>query len=82
MKGHLGVVNLLIANGAEVNVNTKDSPLFNAILFNHKEIVEVLIKNQADVNAKILGDKTPLSIAIDNNYSEIADLLRKHGAKE
>ena len=48
----------------------------------HKEIAELLIAAGADVNAKdeLLG-RTPLDWAISRNHIEIADLLRKHGAK-
>jgi ankyrin repeat protein len=35
----------------------------------------------ADVNAKIEDGKTPLDLAIQNNQTETADLLRKHGGK-
>ena len=45
------------------------------------EIVELLIANCADVNAKMSKGWTPLDTAIEFEHSEIADLLRKHGAK-
>jgi ankyrin repeat protein len=43
----------------------------------HKEIGELLIASDADVNALSVNGKTPLDLAND----EIADLLRKHGGK-
>ena len=43
----------------------------------HKEVVELLIAEGADVNAKDAGT-TPLDMANDR---ETADLLRKHGGK-
>ena len=42
---------------------------------------QLLIANGADVNTKSVTGRTPLDIANKNNKSEIADLLRKHGAK-
>ncbi len=50
-----------------------------------KEIVELLFANGANMNAEIevgkwKGQKS-LSLAIQNNQTETADLLRKHGAK-
>ena len=47
----------------------------------HKEIVELLLAEGADVNVKNDGGKTPLDSALLWNHPEIADLLRKHGAK-
>ena len=33
------------------------------------------------MNAKNVDGETPLDLAIEDNQPEIADLLRKHGAK-
>ena len=44
----------------------------------HKEIVELLIANGADVNAKLIYGTTPLD---STNNKKIRDLLRKHGGK-
>jgi ankyrin repeat protein len=46
-----------------------------------KEIVELLISNGADVNAKSEIHDTPLDMAIGLEQPETADLLRKHGGK-
>ena len=68
------------------DVNEKDenggTPLQVATYEGHKETVELLIANGADVNAKYLDDDTPLDWAVGfGGRTEIADLLRKHGAK-
>ena len=47
----------------------------------HKEIVELLIANGADVNATTNRGETPLDWAINHKRTEIADFLRKHGGK-
>ena len=47
----------------------------------HKEIAELLIAADADVNAKDPYGETPLEMAILNEQLEIADFLRKHGGK-
>jgi ankyrin repeat protein len=44
----------------------------------HKETAELLIANNADVNALSVNGKTPLDWADDK---ETAELLRKHGGK-
>jgi hypothetical protein len=44
----------------------------------HREVVELLIKREANVNAMDIQD-TPLDLA--NSMPEIANLLRKHGGK-
>ena len=49
----------------------------SAVRESHKEVAELLIANGADVSAKNRYGKTLLDFAED----EIADLLRKHGAK-
>ncbi len=46
-----------------------------------KEVVDLLIANGADVNAKDNMFGTPLDHTIRNKRTEIADLLRKHGGK-
>ena len=52
--GHKKIVELLLANGAEVNAKNDGgvTPLHNAAIQGHKEIVELLIAKGADVNAK------------------------------
>ena len=51
------------------------------IVFGHKEVVELLIAKGADVNARGFLGITSLDRAIDNDKTEVADLLRKHGGK-
>ena len=82
------LIELLIAEGADVNANSKiGTPLHSAATWGQKEIVELLIAAGADVNAKdkLLG-RTPLdeaitSILFPKGHPKTADLLRKHGGK-
>ncbi|MDP7013112.1 MAG: ankyrin repeat domain-containing protein [Verrucomicrobiota bacterium] len=88
--GHKEIAELLIAAGPDVNAKSDDgrTPLLSAAASpakGHKEIAELLIAKGADVNAKIQAgkfkDQTPLVMAIKYKHTELADLLRKHGAK-
>ncbi len=77
----------LLSNGADIDeVNTSEyykgyTPLFWAVEKNNEETVRFLIKHGANVNAKSGKGKTPLSIATEAGYTEIADILKNKGAK-
>jgi len=78
-------------SGADINVR-KDyhdgpplelgdaTPLHLAIVLDNKKVVDLLIANGADVNAKAEGDITPLHAAQLFGHKEIADLLIANGA--
>ena len=73
-------------NGADVTAKSSrngSTPLHQADMGNHREIVELLIAKGADVNMKNSEGETSLDIASDPevNQTEIAALLRKHGGK-
>ncbi|MDP6527170.1 MAG: ankyrin repeat domain-containing protein [Kiritimatiellia bacterium] len=46
-----------------------------------KAALQLLIDKGANVNAKDDKGRTPLDLAMINNKTETADLLRKHGGK-
>ena len=82
--GNIEVVRQQLAEGADVNVKDKDyrneTPLQYAAKEGHTKVAELLIANGADVNAiSVYG--VPLDEAVEGDETEIADLLRKHGAK-
>jgi ankyrin repeat protein/acetyl esterase/lipase len=78
------VVWFLIANGARVDVTTKNNRtlLHQAALSGDRTLVEFFISKGADVNAKDNAGRTPLQQARERGNTEAAELLRKHGAKE
>ena len=91
-EGYEEIVELLIANGADVNLMHRGGrnltgillfyfPLQGAVGNGHKEIVELLIAKGADVNAKDEVGETPLDRTAILDKKETADLLRKHGGK-
>ena len=96
-KENIEAVKQAIADGGDVNVKDKrrwidfrsgfrlrrngETPLHDAAYGGQKEIVELLIAEGADVNAKDRDGETPLDGAIKYKRTETADLLRKHGGK-
>lgn len=76
------VATLLIARGADVNAKNKlgSTPLHLAC--RHEDVAALLIASGADVNAKDNAGRTPLGLATAMGHNDIADLLRRHGARE
>jgi hypothetical protein len=86
---HTEVAKLLISKGAILN--TEQPEIFNALYSAAggnagKETIELLITNGADLNfirerGGNKGNETPLDRATRKGRTEIAELLRTHGAK-
>ena len=86
--GNIEAVKQHLAAGTDVNAKHDvygGTSLEVAAVAGHKEIVELLISEGADVNVFDGYKKTPLDYATDPDIptasGEMADLLRKHGAK-
>ena len=83
--GRLDMVELLIANGANVNAidNHGETPLhmaaYYATAFN-RDIVEFLLENDANVNAVNNNGETPLHNAAYRGHYDIGALLVDRGA--
>jgi len=89
--GDANVATVLLSHGAKVNAKDSEgkTPLHFAAQQGTVQAVEWLLKNGADVNAKDDKGVTPLSLTKIRNRGreiekrkDIADLLRKYGAKE
>lgn len=80
----------LIAAGADVNKRDTSSgrtPLIDAAMNGNAEIVNMLLEAGADKNARVVLygqelDENALTAAVNNEHTEIADILRRAGAEE
>ena len=79
---NLDIIQILIDNGANVNVNDNyfGSPLISATAWHKTDLVKLLLKHDADVNKlsdciMMSGDLTALMIAQKYKYYDIIDLL-------
>ena len=83
-KGDLrSVTQLLNNNSSMVNIRSDSNgwrPLHVAVYYNHKEVVETLIRYGANINEVDNFGRTPLFLAAQHNRLEIAELLINHGA--
>ncbi|MEG4517237.1 MULTISPECIES: ankyrin repeat domain-containing protein [unclassified Microcoleus] len=82
-RGSQDIAELLIANGARVNVRNENgqTPLYRAIAIGHNEIAALLINNGTDVNNIDGSGTTPLHKAAHYGNVEILKLLIAKGAE-
>ena len=57
-------------------------PLHYAAQGGRKDVVELLLANKADVNAKAKNDDTPLRATSYGGHKDVAELLRQQGGHE
>lgn len=84
-KSHRQIAEFLISNGADVNAKASidgTTPLHWMAMSGQCELMELLISKGANVNARDDLGKTPLKYATERRYTAIAEILRRHGAKE
>jgi len=76
--GKLGIANLLIGRGADVNATTAtgSAPLHGATLYDHEAVVRLLVEKGANVNTANQAGYTPLTNAsTSGNLSTIKFLV-------
>ena len=81
--GHKNVVELLLANKAELNAkdNNGGTPLLYATAGGRGDVVQLLLANKAEVNAKDKGGMTPLHWAASMGHKDMAELLLTNKAE-
>lgn len=83
--GHLEVAKLLLDHQADPNIAASNqmrvAPLHSACAVSNYEIVALLIRAGADVNAKQMHGVTPLHSAAHNGQTHLAKLLIDSGAE-
>jgi ankyrin repeat protein len=90
LNGHLDVVALLLASGAEVNATNRTgwTPLHVAAEMGWPDVAALLLTNHAEVNARDKDRDTPLHVAAETagmvasmGRKDVAGLLVANGAK-
>lgn len=84
-QGHIAIIELLLEAGAGISSEFKEDdgwrPLMWAVRGRQKAAVELLLDRGADVDAEARGGNSPLSVANDLRYDDIAQLLLDRGAQ-
>lgn len=86
-KVRMKMIEVLLDNGADINLldengwNLLHYVVDRYIDLNSKvDLVEMLLKRGADINILNGDRKSPLKIALNKGFQEIADILKQHGA--
>jgi len=80
---HLEMAQLILRHiiVSSVPDNLKNQFLLHACSFDLKDCVELLLKQEADVNSKDENGDTPFLEACRNSSCDVIDILLKHGAE-
>jgi hypothetical protein len=83
IRGQSDIADMLLANGADINAGEGGNPaIHGAVMFNRPDMVDWLLAHGADVELRNYENKTPLKMAVEANDNDMADLLRRNGARE
>ena len=84
LKGCVGVVEFLIANGADINAKGEEgyTPLYMTAFEGPAATAELLIAKASDVNTRSANGRTPLEVAVQHGHLVLVDVRCKHGAND
>jgi ankyrin repeat protein len=75
-------IGMLVFLGVFTFSTAMADPIHDAAKAGNVDQVRQLIEKGADVNAKNVFGSTPLLLAAEVGHKDVAELLKKHGAKE
>jgi ankyrin repeat protein len=80
---HQHIADFLLQHGADPNADSPGgiTPLYGAALFNQSLLAHWLLEHGADPNPRV-DSKTPLTVALGKNHSQLVDILRAFGGSE
>jgi cytohesin len=85
MHGRKDIAELLLVKGADLNAKKKSdgwTPLIEAAFHGRRDVVELLLAKGADPNGMDNRGRAALQLAIAHMNPDVAEVLRKAGAKE
>lgn len=80
---HVCIAKKLLKSGAKVNVRVKESramPLHFAAFQGDKDLVALLLRYGAKINARDADGQTPVAVANCCDHAEVVELMVQHGA--
>ena len=79
--GDLGLMQIVVAAGVDVNINTSDPWLHQALRNQHFTTAKFLIKSGADIDAKSSQNQTAFGAAVSRGCETSISLLHESGAE-
>lgn len=79
LSGDTIIADMLMTAGGGVGL---EESLHGATRFGHLEMTQWFLERNADTTIRDFRDRTPLEVAIENGYDEVAEVLREHIGRE
>lgn len=80
--GDIAAIACAVIDGGNIGTTDKDmwTPMHIAALNGHENIIEFLIRLEADITAKTGAGHTPLHVAVSHSQEKVAEVLCNRGA--